>query len=61
MKKCGLKGTNVLATIIVGAGVTLIPIADGWAQQKCKQSGKTGSPGSHYGDPSHAFKFHGEL
>jgi len=48
VSKCSLKGTKVLVTILVGAAVTLVPLADGRAQEKCKQSGKNLSQDSKY-------------
>jgi hypothetical protein len=48
MSKPSLKGMNILLTIVTGVGVTLIPAADGWAQQKCKLSGKNLAQDSKY-------------
>ena len=39
MKKWKLKGMNVLLTIVVGASLTVIPVAEGWAQEVCKRTG----------------------
>jgi hypothetical protein len=39
MKMFGLTGLNVSFAIIATAGLALLPISEGWAQQKCKRSG----------------------
>ena len=39
MKKFSLTGLNVSLAIVVGVGLTLLPISAGWAQEKCKRSG----------------------
>jgi hypothetical protein len=48
MKKYSLKSINVLLTFVVGVGVAMIQTTDGWAQQKCKQSGKNLAQDSKY-------------
>lgn len=40
MKKFVLKELTVWSAIVASAGLSLFPISEGWAQQKCKQSGK---------------------
>ncbi len=39
MKTWALNSMNVVLTILVGAGLSLIPVAEGWAQEKCKRTG----------------------
>ena len=39
MKMFGPTGLNVSFAIIASAGLALLPISEGWAQQKCKRSG----------------------
>lgn len=48
MKKWNLKSMNVLLTMAVGAGLTVIPVAQGWAQEKCKRSGTDLAKDSKY-------------
>jgi hypothetical protein len=48
MKKFSLKGMNVSLAIVVGVGLSVIPASEGWAQQKCKQSGKNLAQDSKY-------------
>ena len=39
MNTWGIKGINAFLTLVAGAGLILIPIAEGWAQEKCKRTG----------------------
>lgn len=39
MNKCILKAFSVCSVIVTCAGLSLIPVSEGWAQEKCKRSG----------------------
>ena len=39
MKQFNLTGSNVWLIIAASAGVALLPVSDGWAQEKCRRSG----------------------
>jgi len=39
MKTWKLKCVNVLLTVVAGASLSSIPVAEGWAQEKCKRTG----------------------
>jgi hypothetical protein len=48
MNNCLLKDANVLSVIAACAGLMLMPASEGWAQEKCKQSGKWLAQDSKY-------------
>ena len=39
MNKCISKTFGVLSVIVTCAGLSLVPVSEGWAQEKCKRSG----------------------